>query len=111
MSKILNKYDQLVGLDARNVYIDRLIKANVDVYKEATIMSEGLKRIMREVAIEQGWFEETVNAAVAETARVTARNTAKRLLDFNMPVEQIASATKLPVEEVMELAKTPECVH
>ena len=69
-------------------------------------MSEGLKRIMLEVAEETGYLEEKTNAAIAETARKTARETAKRLLDFGIPVEQIASATKLPVEEVMELAKT-----
>ena len=115
MSKILKEYDNLVGLDARNMYIDRLIQANEDAYREAIGMSEGLKRIMLEVAEETGYLEEKTSAAVAEatikTARETAIETAKRLLDFNIPVEQIASATKLPIEEVKDLVKTSVSVR
>ena len=99
MSKILKEYDNLVGMDTRNVYVDRLIQANEDAYREAIGMSEGLKRIMHEVAVEQGWLEEKVKAA--------ARETAKKLLKYGDPAEKIAEVTNLPVEEVMELANTP----
>ena len=71
-------------------------------------MSEELKRIWNEVAIQNGWLEERVQAEIAvatrKTARKTASETAKKLLDFGVPVDQIAVATKLSVEEVMELA-------
>ena len=57
-------------------------------------MSEGLKRIWSEISDETGWFEEMTRTSVAETTRETA----KRLLDVIIPVEQIASATKLTAE-------------
>ena len=104
ISKILKKFDNLVGMDTRNVYIDRLIRANENTFKEVSSMSEELKRIWGEIANENGWLAERDAALIAETASITARETAKKLLDFGDPVDKIAFATNLPVEEVMELA-------
>ena len=70
-------------------------------------MSEELKRIWDEIAEETGWLAEREKAVVAETARETARETAKKLLEFGYPVGDIAIATKLPAEEVKELADSP----
>ena len=67
-------------------------------------MSEGLKRIWNEIADETGWLAEREQAAVALAARETARETAKKLLELGVPIDKISIATKLPVEEVMELA-------
>ena len=109
MAKILKKYNSLLGLDTKNVYVDRLIQANKDAYREATIMSEEVKRIVLKIANEDGWFMERDAALVAETAQKTAQKTAKKLLEFGYPVEEIAAATNLSVEEVMELASS--CNH
>ena len=110
MSKILKKYDRLLGLDTRNVYIDRLIQANKEAYKEAIGMSEELKKIWGEIADETGWLAEREQAAVAVAARGAAREnakeTAKRLLELGVPMDKISIATKLSVEELMELAST-----
>ena len=100
VAKILKEYDNLIGLDMRNVYIDRFIQANKDAFKEVVGMSEGLKKIWDEVAEEAGWFAEREQAAAA----TTAREIAKQLLKFGDPVEKIAAVTKLPVDEIMELA-------
>ena len=75
-------------------------------------MSEELKKIWGEIADETGWFAEREQAAVAvaakeaarEAARETARETARRLLELGVPMDKISIATKLTVEEVMELA-------
>ena len=104
MTKILKKYDSLLGLDARNVYLDRLIQANENAFKEVSGMSEELRRIWTEVAIENGWVDEMMQTVAVETVRETARETAKRLLSFGVPVDVISNATKLTEEEVMELA-------
>ena len=101
MSKILEEYDNLIGLDARNAYIDRLIRSNKAAFKEVMKMSEELKRIWNEIVDEYGWYAEREAALIATTARETAR----KLLGFGDPVEKIAIATNLPIEEVMELAK------
>ena len=113
MTEILEKYDSLVGLDARNAYIDRLIRANKDVLKGVMEMSEELKRILIEIIDENGWYAERdakrdaalLAANTRETAIKTAKETAKKLLGFGYPIEEISIATNLTVEEVMELAQ------
>ena len=99
ISKIINKYDNLLGLDTRNAYIDRLIRANEDAFREVTVVSEELQRILYEIAVERGWLAEREQAVIAATARETAR----QLLSYGDPVEKIAAVTRLSVEEVMEL--------
>ena len=100
---MLEKCRKLVKLDKRNVYFDRLIRANEDVFKEVMVMSEELKRIWNEIANETGWLVEREAALIAETARETA----KKMLSYGDPVDKIAAVTGLPVEEVVELASTP----
>ena len=104
MVEILEKCNKLVGLDTRNVYFARLIKANKKAYKEAIMRHEELKEIWNEIADETGWFAERDNAVAKETARKTARETAKKMLELGYPTSEISIATKLNVEEVIELA-------
>ena len=106
MSEILKKYEKLMGLDTRNVYLDRLIRANETVFKEVTEMSEELKRIWNEIADETGWLAEREQAVITATARETARKTARKMLSYGDSVDKIAVVTQLPVEEVIELAST-----
>ena len=93
-------------LDKRNVYFDRLIKANKEAYKEAITMSEELKEIWNEIADETGWLAERDNAFAVAVAKKTARKTAKKMLGLGYPVEEISIVTDLHVEEVIELAST-----
>ena len=108
-TEILEKYESLVGIDARNAYLDRLIKANEAVFEEVKEMSEESKRILYRFAERTGWLAEREQAAVAaatrEIARETARETARKLLGFGMTVDKIAIATNLTVEEIMELSQ------
>ena len=67
-------------------------------------MSEEVKRIVLEIANEDGWFAERDQEIIAVTVRETARKTAKKMLELGYPVEEISIITKLPVEEVKELA-------
>ena len=90
-------YDNLFGLDMRNVYIDRFIQANKNVFKEAACMSEGLKRILYEVAEENGWLDEWLRenrqTVIAATGNLDAKEIARQLLNFGDPVEKIAAVT------------------
>ena len=74
-------------------------------------MSKELKRILTEVAVENGWFAEREQEAAAlatkETAKETARKTAKKMLSYGDSFDKIAAVKELSVEEVMELANTP----
>ena len=107
LSEILKKYDGIVGLDMRNVYIDRLIQANKDAFKEVSGMSKELKRILTEVVVENGWLAEREQEAAALATKETVRETARKMLSYGDPFDKIAAVTELSVEEVMELANTP----
>ena len=106
ITEILKKYDELFVLDTKNVYIDRLIKANKDACKEAIMMSEELRRIWDEIADETGWLADRDQKVIANAIRETARTTAKKMLHYGDPIDKIAAVTELPFEEVMELAST-----
>ena len=111
MSKALKKYEKLVGLDTRNVYLDRLISANEDAFREVSRMSEDFKRILTEVAVENGWFAEKEQEAVALATRETAREVAKKMLRYGDSVDKISAVTGLPIEEVKELTSMPILVQ
>ena len=97
--KILKTFDEMHMLDMRNVYIDRLFKANKDAFREAVMMSKEFEKMCFEISVERGWVEERER----EAARETARETAKRLLNYGDPINKIAAVTELPVKEIMEL--------
>ena len=107
--KILKRYSEKHGLDMRDIYIDRLVQANREAFKEVMSMGKSAMELFLEYAEEFGWLEELENKAAAAAARkaerVTARETATRLLGFGDPIEKISIATQLPAEEIMELAR------
>ena len=88
------------GLDMRNVYLDRLRQANIKAFKEVLSMNESWREMVMEIAEETGWLERRER----EIREATSRQTARLLLGFGIPIEQISTATKLTVEEVMKLA-------
>ena len=66
-------------------------------------MSEEVKEIWFEAAERYGWLDERIQAATAETARDTARKTAKKLLELGVPHDIVSIATKLSREEITDL--------
>jgi len=88
-------------LDERDVYLDRVIKANPSAYKEATNMfSEETRDIIMSSAEERGWLE--------KTKIENAKEIAKNFLLLGISVENVAKATKLPIDVVTELAMQSE---
>ena len=97
MLNTLQLYRERKPLDDKNVYLDRLIKANLVVFKEALNMSETLKEIFLEGAEEYGWLD----GKYVEKKRI--EQIAKNLLLLGISVEKVSEVTELSIEEVTEL--------
>ena len=60
--------------------------------------------------IEQG-IEKGIEQGIEQGAEQKAIETAKKLLKDNLPIEQIAKYTALPLEKVQELTKEIEVIE
>jgi len=99
--KTLESYKERKPLDDKNVYLDRLVKANQNAFMEAMSMfTEGVRDIFMEGAERYGWL------ADREIERLKA--VAKKLLLLGDSVEKVAEATELPVETVISVANQLE---
>ena len=78
----------------KNVYVEKIIQANWNAYKEASKMYPTLKERLSEVE-KEGWFDERD----LEKAKVMAR----KMLIFGDSVEKIAEVTELPLDMVKTL--------
>jgi len=96
MLSTLESYHEFRPLDDKNVYLDRLIRANLAVFKEAMKMSEAVKEIFLETAEENGWLENKF----VDRLELDRKNTARKLISFGVSFEKIAEATGLTIETV-----------
>jgi len=88
-------YRKLKPFENRNVYLDRLIQANRDIFREAMTVSSVAKELFFEVAEREGWF--------TDREFENAKAIAKKLLLRGRPVEEVIEDTGLPHETVMSL--------
>jgi len=95
MLKTLQSYKEYKLLDDKNIYLDRLVKANADVFLEVMDMSESVKEIFLEGAERYGWLDDKFTEH--------SKQIAKQLLLLGVSVEKISEATGLSVEAVMDL--------
>jgi len=94
-ARVAEAYKKLKPFEKRNVYFDRLMQANQNAFKEATIMSDVVKELFFEVAERDGWLQkERLQKATA---------IAKKLLLMGDPIEKVAEATELPYETIADL--------
>ena len=96
MLDTLQSYKEHRPLEVKNVYVDRLVKANLLVFKEALKMSETLMEIFLEGAEEYGWLDDKF---------VEKKKIARKLLLLGVSVEKVAEATELPIETVNALCQ------
>ena len=101
MFKTLESYNERTALNDKNVFINRLVKANPKAYKEAIEMfSEDLRELFMSSAEEHGWFAGRDNNREIEKSK----RIAEKLLMFGDSPEKIAEATELPLDTVIEIA-------
>ena len=81
-------------LSNKSMYLDRLIRANVDAFREAMNMTETVKEIFLEGAEQYGWLNEKF---------VDKKETAKKMLMRGYSVEEVADILELSIETVTGL--------
>ena len=92
----LQSYKERKPLDDKNVYLDRLIRANIVAFKEVTEMSEAVKEIFLETAEENGWLDDKIEQERKKIAR--------KFLLLGVPIEKVAEAAELSIETVESLS-------
>ena len=60
--------------EKKNVYMDRLIQANQEVFKEAMNMSNAMKELFFELGERDGWFTARDNTRDFEKAKAIAHS-------------------------------------
>ena len=106
MLKTLRLYNAYKPIDDRMVYLDRLIKANIDVFKEVKQMG-ALKELFMQTAEESGWLEQ--DRVLYRTQGITQgriqgiEEVAKAMLTRGYSAEEVAETTKLPLKTVINL--------
>ena len=95
ISKAVEAYRKLKSFEKKNAYMDRLVKANPRIAKEAMNMSEAAINIILEGADEYGWLDDRYLAK--------AKTIAKNLLLIGRPIDEVAQATDLPYDVVAGL--------
>ena len=100
MMNTLNSYKKYKPLDDKNVYVDRIVRANLSAFKEATKMSEAVRTIFLETAEENGWL------VSRETERL--KSIAKKLLLRGMTIADVAEDTGLQMDIVTSVANQLE---
>jgi hypothetical protein len=87
-------------LHDKSVYMDRLIKANLDAFMEAmNMVSETVKELFLEGAEKHGWL----NKRDEQIKIQDRKETAKKLLLLGDSVEKVVGVTELPIETVRDL--------
>ena len=99
MLNTLQSYKERKSLNEKNVYLDRIIKANHDVFMEAMSMSAALKEAILEGADKYGWLDDRIK--IREDMK--AKEIARKLLLQGVSIEKVAEATDLSIDEVTVL--------
>ena len=98
VTKMAEAYKKLKSFEGKNVYLDRLIQANQEAFKEAmNMMSDVAKELFFEVAERDGWL--------LEDRLEYAKKIALRMLSKNKPIEEVVEFTELPYETVAGLSQ------
>jgi len=105
MAKTLQSYNKLKPLDDKNIFLDRLVKANPSAFVEAmTMFTEGVKDIFLEGAEKHGWLDKLYSDREIENSKKIA----KKMLILGDSLEKVAEATELPLDTVTSIANQLE---
>jgi hypothetical protein len=100
MHATLQSFGKQKPPDDKNAYLDRLINANLEAFKET--MNMGIvKDTFLEVATENGWLDDRLDTR----ADARAVEIAKKFLLLGDSVDKVSEGTGLPIEVVEELAE------
>ena len=95
VTKTAEAYKKIKPYEKKNVYLDRLIQANRERFKEAMMLSSVVKELFFEVAEKDGWF--------TDREFEKAKTIAKKMLLMGDSIEKVSEATELSYETVSDL--------
>jgi len=103
--RTVKAYKALKGFESRNVYLDRLAKANPDIFKEMMklIDAEFRELIVMTIAETEGILDERDKQRDRQRDKQRDKEMAKRLKQNDVPLNIIVNSTKLSLEEVEAL--------
>ena len=96
--RIVEAYKELKAFEKKNAYIDRLVKANPDVFKEALDLSDTAVREMVAIALAEE------SGLLKDRDLENAKKFAKKLLQRGDTIDEVVQITELPLEIVKTLA-------
>ena len=96
---IIQSYSTQRSLNDKSAYLDRIIQANLQAYKEALEMG-ALKEIFLQTADEKGWLDDRDR----DRDKEKAKKIAQKMLLRGHPLEEIVDMTELSLETVKSLA-------
>ena len=96
--RTLDAYKKIKDFESKNVYINRLARANPAVFKEMMELSDTAIKDMVVVALAEDMG--LLKDRDIEKAKEIARN----FLRLGRPIEEVAKATELPLDMVKTLA-------
>lgn len=97
IAKTIKAYESIKYFEPKNAYMDRLIKANKNMFKEASHMSEAAMEILMEVSKERPeWFAEV--SGIYQKKKI-----AQKMLLRGDTIEDVVEITELPYETVANL--------
>jgi len=101
MYKTMKTYKERKPINNKNVFLDRVVKANPNAFKEAlTMFTENTREIIMEAIEESGWLNNRDSMMEIEKAKKIAR---KMLTRGDSPSE-VAEVTDLQMDTVIEIA-------
>ena len=99
MANTLIQYKSKKQFNEKNVYLDRLAKANPVNFEEVLGMTDDLLAIVLESPSGTEWLDKAYSHRDFENAKIFA----KRLLLRGDSIEEVMEITQLPYETVVEL--------
>jgi hypothetical protein len=102
IQKTLESYKERKPLDKKNVFLDRLIKANPKAFEEVidVFHDEEVRAMYFEGAKKRGWLDSYFNDVAIENSKEIAT----KMLMRGYPPEEVIETTELPVETVTSIA-------
>lgn len=101
MYKTMKTCKERKSLNDKNVFLDRVVKANSSAFKEALNMfTENTREIIMEAIEEHGWLADRDSNREIEKAKKIA----KRMLMLGDSTEKVSEATELPIDIILEIA-------
>jgi len=105
MYKTVKIYKERKPINNKNVFLDRVVKANPNAFKEAlTMFTENTREIIMEAIEENGWLEGWLAKLDSRMEIENSKKIARRMFLLGDSPDKISEATELPIDTVIEIA-------